>query len=116
MPVSTACGGRAVLRTVACVPLALPRLRPRRVGRPLTHSWILRSAGLRGLVGLSRPPVVGIRPGGLARTAAAQGQPLRPADERLFRIWFACGWPAIAAMPAILRLMANSGGQPLRPV
>lgn len=45
VPVSTACGGRAVLRTVACVPLALPRLRPRRVGRPLTDSWSFARPG-----------------------------------------------------------------------
>jgi uncharacterized membrane protein len=82
---------------------ALARL----VGWPLTEGWLLASIGLYVLVGLFWLPVVRIqlRLRDLARAAAAGGQELPAAYDRLFRIWFACGWPAFAAMLAILWLM-----------
>jgi uncharacterized membrane protein len=82
---------------------ALARL----VGWPLTEGWLLASIGLYVLVGLFWLPVVRIqlRLRDLARAAAAGGQELLAAYDRLFRIWFACGWPAFAAMLAILWLM-----------
>jgi uncharacterized membrane protein len=79
----------------------------RLVGWPLTEGWIRLSLGLYVCVGLFWLPVVWIqiRLRDLAQTAAAGGEPLPPAYDRLFRIWFACGWPAFAAMLAILWLM-----------
>ncbi|MGF3026380.1 DUF2269 family protein [Methylobacterium aquaticum] len=78
-----------------------------RVGWPLTAGWLLASIGLYVVVGLFWLPVVAIqlRMRDLARAAAAEGRPLPAAYDRLFRIWFACGWPAFAAMLAILWLM-----------
>jgi len=82
---------------------ALARL----VGWRLTEGWVLLSLGLYGFIGLFWLPVVWlqIRMRDLARAAAAAGEPLPPAYDRLFRIWFICGWPAFAAMLAILWLM-----------
>ena len=77
------------------------------VGWPLNQGWLLVSIGLYGVVGLFWLPVVAIqlRMRDLARAAAAEGRPLPAAYDRLFRIWFVCGWPAFAAMLAILWLM-----------
>ncbi len=77
------------------------------VGWPLSEGWLMASIGLYVLVGLFWLPVVAIqlRMRDLARAAAAEGQPLPASYDRLFRIWFACGWPAFAAMLAILWLM-----------
>ena len=41
----------------------------------------------------------------LARSAAAKGAPLPRAYHRLFRTWFAFGFPAFAAVLAIFWLM-----------
>lgn len=78
-----------------------------RVGWPLGEGWLLASIALYGVVGLFWLPVVAIqlRMRDLARAAAAEEGLLPPAYDRLFRIWFACGWPAFAAMLAILWLM-----------
>lgn len=77
------------------------------VGWPLGEGWLLAAIGLYVVVGLFWLPVVAIqlRMRDLARAAAATGAPLPPAYDRLFRIWFLCGWPAFAAMLAILWLM-----------
>lgn len=82
---------------------ALARL----VGWRLTEGWVLLSLGLYVFIGLFWLPVVWlqIRMRDLARAAAAAGEPLPPAYDRLFRIWFICGWPAFAAMLTILWLM-----------
>lgn len=82
---------------------ALARL----AGWPLTEGWVLLSLGLYVLVGIFWLPVVWIqlRLRDLARRAAASGAPLPPAYHRLFALWFACGWPAFAAMLGILWLM-----------
>ena len=79
----------------------------RLVGWPLTEGWVLLSLGLYVFIGLFWLPVVWlqIRMRDLARAAAAAGGPLPPAYDRLFRIWFRCGWPAFAAMLTILWLM-----------
>lgn len=42
---------------------------------------------------------------GLAVAAVASGAPLPPLYHKLFRIWFAFGFPAFAAVMAILWLM-----------
>jgi uncharacterized membrane protein len=41
----------------------------------------------------------------LARTAARSSSPLSPEYHRLYRIWLACGFPAFAAVLAIVWLM-----------
>ena len=41
----------------------------------------------------------------LARTAAAQGAPLPALYHRLYRVWFAFGFPAFAAVLGIIWLM-----------
>jgi uncharacterized membrane protein len=41
----------------------------------------------------------------LARQAVREGAPLPEEERRLFRVWFFCGFPAFAAVLAILWLM-----------
>jgi uncharacterized membrane protein len=77
------------------------------VGWRLTEGWILLSLALYVFTGLFWLPVVWIqaRLRNLARAAAKEGKPL-PADYfRLYRVWFACGWPAFLAVLAIFWLM-----------
>ena len=77
------------------------------VGWPLTEGWILLSLGLYGLAGLFWLPVVviQIRMRDLARDAARCVAPLPPSYDRLYWIWFACGFPAFGAVLAIIWLM-----------
>lgn len=77
------------------------------VGWELTSGWVLLSLILYVVVGLFWLPVVWIQIQlrDLARLAAASGTPLPPRYMRLFRIWFACGFPAFLAVMAILWLM-----------
>ena len=77
------------------------------VGWRLTEGWILLSLALYVLTGLFWLPVVAIqiRLRDLARAAAAASAPLPPAYRRLYRIWFACGFPAFLAVLAIFWLM-----------
>lgn len=79
----------------------------RAIGWSLTESWILLSLALYAVTGLFWLPVVviQIQMRDLAREAAAEGQLLPAAYERLFRIWFACGFPAFGAVLAIIWLM-----------
>ncbi len=74
---------------------------------PLDESWIVLSFALYGLVGLCWLPVVFIqmRMRKLALAAALKEAPLPPAYYRLFRVWFALGWPAFAGVIAIFALM-----------
>jgi len=76
-------------------------------GQPLTQAWILLSLALYGLAGVIWLPVVWmqLRMRDLARAAAAAGELLPPAYHRLYRIWFAFGFPAFAAVLAIIWLM-----------
>lgn len=76
-------------------------------GWPLLSGWIVLSAGLYVLVGCFWLPVVWlqVRMRDLARSAATTGTELPPLYYRYFRIWFACGFPAFAAVLAILWLM-----------
>ena len=75
------------------------------LGWSLTEGWIVLSLALYVLTGLCWLPVVWlqIRLRDLAR-AAGDG-PLPLAYHRLFRRWFALGFPAFAAVLAILWLM-----------
>ena len=74
---------------------------------PLEESWIVLSLLLYVLVGLCWLPVVfiQIRMRKLAHDAAVNSKPLPDGYRRLFRIWFALGWPAFAAVLGIFALM-----------
>lgn len=76
-------------------------------GYALTEGWILVSIGLYLLAGAFWLPVVWmqVRMRDLARAAAMAGEPLPAAYHRLYRWWFAFGFPAFAAVLAILWLM-----------
>lgn len=76
-------------------------------GYSLVEPWLLASYALYVLTGLCWLPVVfiQIRMARLAEDAASAGQPLPDGYHRLYRIWFALGWPAFAAVIAIYALM-----------
>jgi uncharacterized membrane protein len=76
-------------------------------GYGLTEFWILASLGLYVVTGLFWLPVVWIqlRLKALAVEAADADASLPPAYHSLWRIWFACGFPAFAAVVAIFWLM-----------
>lgn len=76
-------------------------------GYSLVEPWLLGAYVLYGLIGLCWAPVVVIqmRMRRLAAAAAQAGAPLPPAYHRLFRIWFALGWPAFAGVIGIYVLM-----------
>jgi uncharacterized membrane protein len=76
-------------------------------GYALTDGWIVLSILLYLLTGAFWLPVVWmqVRMRDLARAAAHDFRPLPPAYHRLFRLWFAFGVPAFAAVLAIFWLM-----------
>lgn len=75
--------------------------------QPLGQHWILLSLALYVVAGVFWLPVVWmqLRMRDRARAAAAAGEPLPPAYQRLYRVWFAFGFPAFAAVIAIIWLM-----------
>lgn len=77
------------------------------MGWRLDSFWIVASIGLYVFIGLFWLPVVWIqhRLRDLARTAAEKGESLPEAYFRLYRVWFVCGFPAFAAILAIVWLM-----------
>ncbi|NQY15187.1 MAG: DUF2269 domain-containing protein [Henriciella sp.] len=79
------------------------------IGWPLTQGWVLWSLILYVFVGLFWLPVVWIQPQlhDLAKQAAIDGTALPERYHRLYRIWFACGFPAFFAVLAIVWLMVN---------
>lgn len=79
------------------------------IGWSLTEGWILASLALYVLVGALWLPVVWIqhRLRDLARAAVASGGELPPGYHRLYRIWFIAGFPAFAAVLAIVWLMVT---------
>lgn len=85
------------------------------LGWSLWEGWLVLSLALYGLTGLFWLPVVWIqaRLRDLAREAAEAGAPLPERYHRLYRIWFACGFPAFAAVLAILWLMLTRPYIPL---
>ncbi|MFN3944781.1 MAG: DUF2269 family protein [Allosphingosinicella sp.] len=79
----------------------------RTVGYGLGEGWIVASIALYLFTGAFWLPVVWMqsRMKTLALTAAAAGQELPAEYHRLFRWWFAFGFPAFAAVLAIFWLM-----------
>ena len=77
------------------------------IGWPLSQGWIVLSLALYVVAGLLWLPVVWmqIQMRDLAAAAAQRGEPLPPSFHRLYRLWFAMGFPAFAAVLAILWLM-----------
>jgi uncharacterized membrane protein len=76
-------------------------------GFPFNTGWVALSLALYVVTGLCWLPVVWIqmRLRRLAEAAVAAGEPLPPAYDRLFRVWFVLGFPAFAAVLAIVWLM-----------
>ena len=79
----------------------------RTIGYDLGEGWIVASIALYVFTGLFWLPVVWMqsRMRTLAREAAASGAPLPAEYHRLFRWWFAFGFPAFAAVLLIFWLM-----------
>ncbi len=92
---------RVIAHTAGIVLLA------RRLGWSLSEGWIAISLLLYILTGLFWLPVVWIqiRLRDYARQADRDGTELPRRYHRLFRTWFACGFPAFVAVLAILWLM-----------
>jgi uncharacterized membrane protein len=76
-------------------------------GYPVMGGWIGASLILYVLAGAFWLPVVRmqIRMRDLARAAAETGEALPAAYHGLWRAWFACGFPAFAAVLGIIWLM-----------
>ncbi|MEQ1780964.1 MAG: DUF2269 domain-containing protein [Hyphomonadaceae bacterium] len=76
-------------------------------GWQLSEGWIVAALALYVLVGVFWLPVVWIqhRLRDIARTASAAGEALPERYHRLYRIWFAAGFPAFIAVLAIVWLM-----------
>jgi uncharacterized membrane protein len=79
----------------------------RETGWDLTEGWIVASLALYVPTGACWLPVVRIQITlrGLAVEAARNGTALPARYHRLYRLWFALGIPAFAALLAILWLM-----------
>lgn len=77
------------------------------IGWSLSEGWIVVSLALYVITGLFWLPVVWMqhRLRDLAQEAANAGAPLSETYHRLFRLWFACGFPAFFAVLAIIWLM-----------
>ncbi len=79
----------------------------RELGLPLTEGWIAASLVLYVVTGVFWLPVVWMqaRMRDLAATAAASGKALPDQYHRLFRIWFAFGFPGFGSVMLIVWLM-----------
>jgi len=77
------------------------------VGYTLTEGWIIASIALYLFTGAFWLPVVWMqsRMRSLAVAAARSGEALPAEYHRLFRLWFAFGFPAFTAVLAIFWLM-----------
>ena len=77
------------------------------LGIELTRGWVAASLVLYVVAGAFWLPVVWIQSQmrDLARVAAAAGAPLPDRYHRLFRIWFAFGFPGFGAVLLIFWLM-----------
>ncbi len=79
----------------------------RSAGWPLTEGWVMWSLVLYVIVGVFWLPVIWIQKQlqRLARDASSKLEPLPRRYQRLYKVWFACGFPAFAAVLAIVWLM-----------
>ncbi len=77
-------------------------------GWSLTEPWLVAAYGLYGLAFLCWAPVVHLQIRIRNLTRNADTVPL--AARRAFRIWFALGWPAFAALVVIFWLMVAKPG------
>lgn len=79
----------------------------RSVGWSLSDGWLLLSLALYIVTGLFWLPVVWIqvRLRDIAQQAAAENAPMPAEWFGLYRIWFACGFPAFIAVLCIIWLM-----------
>jgi uncharacterized membrane protein len=79
----------------------------RLLGYPILSGWIMLSVVLYLTAGAFWLPVIliQIRMRNLAAAAVGEGRPLPSAYYKLFRVWFACGIPAFAAVLATIWLM-----------
>ncbi len=93
--------------TAAIVQPITGYLLAREMGWPVLSGWVGMSLALYIFVGAFWLPVVWmqIRLRDMARLAAAEGKALPPAYRRLYRWWFAFGFPAFAAVLVIIWLM-----------
>ncbi len=71
------------------------------------EAWLVATYAIYVVAGLCWLPVVWIqaRLRNMAAASAASRQPLPPAYDRLFRIWFALGWPAFIGLVIVFFLM-----------
>jgi len=84
----------------------------REVGLSLEDGWILASLALFAVAGVFWLPVVciQIRMRDLATKAAIAGKALPAAYHRLFRLWFAFGFPGFGSVLLITWLMIAKPG------
>ncbi len=77
-------------------------------GYDLTEDWLLATYALYLLAFLCWAPVVHLqrRIRDLCRPAP-QGGPVPATARRLYRLWFALGWPAFTALVAVFWLMVS---------
>ncbi|MEP4194424.1 MAG: DUF2269 domain-containing protein [Aliishimia sp.] len=77
------------------------------LGWSLTEGWIVLSLALYVFIGVFWLPVVWIQTKmrDEAYASVQAGVPLSARYKRLYRIWFACGFPAFFAIIALLWLM-----------
>ncbi|WCK01249.1 DUF2269 family protein [Agrobacterium tumefaciens] len=101
--------------TAAIIQPVTGYLLARIIGWPLTEGWIALSLGLYVFTGIFWLPVVWIQIQlrNIARDCAATGQALPAQWFHLYRIWFACGFPAFFAVLGIIWLMLNKPDIPL---
>lgn len=86
----------------------------REAGFSLGEFWIVAALALYGVAGLFWLPVVWMqaRMRDLAMAVAVAGAPLPESYVRLFRLWFAFGFPGFGAVAAIVWLMIAKPGWP----
>lgn len=77
------------------------------LGWPMSEPWIIASLALYVFIGVFWLPVVVIqaRMRDEARACVAAGSALSARYYRLYRVWFACGFPAFFAIAILLWLM-----------
>ena len=81
----------------------------RESGVPMSEGWIVASLVLYAVTGLFWLPVLWMqaRMRDLAQEATLGGTPLSTAYHRLFRLWFAFGFPAFGSILLIVWLMIS---------